>query len=151
MRNKEKEITNRAEIDKIIGESKVCRLALCDGDMPYIIPVNFGYKNDTIYIHCAPEGKKLDIIRKNPNICFEFDQCNEIIEKDKACNWSIKYKSVIGFGLASIVNDYDSKIYALKIIMSQYSEKQHTFSEDSVKKTAIIQILIKNLSGKQSG
>jgi len=151
MRKKEQEITNRSEIDGIIRESKICRLALCDGDKPYIVPVNFGYKNNSLYIHSAPEGKKIDIIKKNPNICFEFDLLHEIVEADKACNWSIRYKSVIGYGLAYLVENNEDKIDALKILMNQYSEKPFTFSENSVKKTAIIKIFINNLYGKKSG
>ena len=62
MRRKDKEIKDKKEIESIIKRAKVCRIALSDNNMPYIIPVNYGYKNNCIYIHSASEGKKIDII-----------------------------------------------------------------------------------------
>lgn len=151
MRKKEQEITDRSEIDSIIRRSKICRLGLCDVDKPYIIPVNFGYINNTLFVHSATEGKKIDIIRNNPNVCFEFDLEPELLEADKACNWSIKYKSVIGFGKAYLIEDQEEKIHGLNVLMSQYSNKSFNFSKEPVSKTAIIRIEIESMTGKQSG
>ena len=64
MRRKEKEITTRAVIDAIIRQARVCRLALSEDNQPYVVPLCFGYENDTLYFHCAPKGRKLDIIMK---------------------------------------------------------------------------------------
>ena len=97
MRKKENEITERSEIDEVINKCEICRLGLSDENKPYVVPMNFGYKNNRLYFHCAKEGRKLDIIRKNPEVCFEFDLVPEILKAEKACNWGIKYKSVIGF------------------------------------------------------
>lgn len=73
MRRKEKEINNITEIERIINESPVCRIALSDNGLPYMIPVCFGYSNRHLYFHSANAGKKIDILKKNNNICFEFD------------------------------------------------------------------------------
>ncbi|MFC2118617.1 pyridoxamine 5'-phosphate oxidase family protein [Bacteroidota bacterium] len=150
MRKKENEITDRSEIDKIIKNSDICRMGLSDENKPYIVPMNFGYKNNCLYFHCAKEGKKIDIIRKNPYVCFEFDLVPEIIKAEKACNWGIKYKSVIGFGKAFLVKDLEEKENALRIIMSQYTEKKSEFSGESVEKTGIIIVEIESITGKQS-
>lgn len=73
MRRKEKEITEQSAIEAVIHKSLVCRLGLSDGNIPYIVPVCFGYQGRTIYTHGSLKGKKNDILLKNQNICFEFD------------------------------------------------------------------------------
>jgi len=151
MRKKEQEITSRSEINDIIAKCEICRIALSDNDMPYIVPVNFGINGNDLYIHCATEGRKIDIIKKNPNVCVEFDINSKIAEAEKACNWSIKYKSVIAIGKACIIDNFDEKIIALNILMSQYSDENFTFNEDSVNRTAIIKISLSEITGKQSG
>lgn len=66
MRRKEREITDRAVMEEIIQGTEVCRMGLCDGGTPYVVPMNFGYQDGKVYMHSAVEGRKLDTIRKNP-------------------------------------------------------------------------------------
>ncbi len=99
MRRTDKEVASRKEIDEIIRGSHVCRIGLAMDNMPYIVPVSFGYDGTSIYIHTAIEGKKVDYIKTNNNVCFEFER-NVILNKDpdKACKWTFSYQSVIGWG-----------------------------------------------------
>jgi len=151
MRRSDREITDRNDIEDIIKKSSVCRLAMADGNRPYIIPLNFGYRDNVLYFHSARDGKKIDILRKNPQICFEFDIGHELITAEKSCDWGMKYKSVIGFGTASLVEDMDQRHEALAIIMRQYSTANHEFDEATVNKTAIIKVEIEMMTGKKKG
>lgn len=151
MRRKEKEITDRAIIESIILRSSVCRLAFSEDDRPYIIPLCFGYKDNILYFHSACEGKKLDILRKNNNVCFEFDIDHEIVGAEDACKWGMKFRSVIGFGKASFIDDLKSKRRALDIIMQHYSGRSFVYAEVAVKNTAIIKVKIERMTGKKSG
>jgi len=150
MRRSEKEITDKSAIEAIINASLVCRLALSDGDQPYIVPLSFGYQDRTLYFHSALEGKKIDILRKNNRICFEFDVNTEIIEAEKACKWGMKYQSVIGFGKAVLVENIKEKQRALNIIFSHYSDRNSQFPDKAIKKIAIIKIEIESMTGKHS-
>ena len=150
MRRKEKEITEASAIEAIIKKSLVCRLALSDGNFPYIVPLCFGYRDKVLYFHGSLKGKKIDIIRKNQNICFEFDINTEIVKAEDACHWSMKYKSVIGFGKAVLLEDLDEKRKALNIIMSQYSNRTFQFDDATLKGTVVIKIEIESMTGKQS-
>ena len=150
MRRKDKEIAERAEMESIIRESTICRLALADNEQPYIVPLSFGYKDNALYFHSAAEGKKIDILRKNKNVCFEFDVGSEIKTGKTACEWGMKYRSVIGFGNASFLEDPDSKQAALDIIMQQYSDGSFAYSEKILKKTLVIKVEITHMTGKQS-
>jgi uncharacterized protein len=151
MRKTEREIKDIAAIKDILKRAYVCRLALCDDNHPYIVPLCFGYKDDALFIHCAREGKKLEIIRKNNNVCFEVDTDHEIIKAEQACKWSFKYKSIIGFGKAVLVEDIEGKRRALDIIMHQFSADTFDYPEETINRTAIIKIEIESMSGKQSG
>ncbi len=150
MRRKDQEITNRKDIESIIRKSLVCRLAMMDEHEPYIVPLSFGYRDNTLYFHSAKKGKKLDVLKKNNLVCCEFDIDLKIGKADKACKWGIEYKSVIGFGKASFIKDLKSKRKALDIIMEHYSDKSFTYSETDLKKVAIIKVELQNVTGKQS-
>ena len=151
MRRKEKEISDKTIMESIILRSSVCRLALSEDGRPYIVPLCFGYKDNTLYFHSAREGKKLDILRKNKRVCFEFDIDHEIVEADDACGWGMKYQSVIGFGKGSIIDDLEKKRKALDIIMQHYSRSSYEFPDSKVKKTVIIKVEIEHMTGKKSG
>jgi len=151
MRRKEKEIVQESDIEAIIRNARICRLGLSDGEQPYIVPLCFGYHSRTLYFHGALEGRKLDIIRKNQRVCFEIDVQAEILEAEEACEWGMKYQSVIGFGRAAILQDPHDKRRAIEIIMSQYSDRQFRLPDTAIQRTAVIKVEIESMTGKQSG
>ena len=151
MRRSDKEITDKSAIEAIIRESLVCRVALSDGAHPYVVPLCFGYQDNALYFHAAPEGRKIDMIRGNSSVCFEFDANTEIVTGEMACNWGMRYQSVIGFGKAILVDSMEEKRKALDIIMSQYSSQAFSFPEDVVRHVAVIKVEIESITGKQSG
>jgi uncharacterized protein len=152
MRKTEREIKDREEIESIINQAQVCRVGLSDGNIPYIVPMNFGYQGSCLYFHCATEGKKLDIIRLNNNICFEIDIDDQTVKAaERVCKWSTKYRSVIGFGKAFIIDNWQEKATALNIITQHYGANHHDFSEKEVEKLSIIKVEISNMTGKNAG
>ncbi len=151
MRWKDREISDESGIKAIINKAVVCRLGIVNGNTPYIVPLCFGYHDNTLYFHSALKGLKIDCISNNPNVCFEFDLFVEANESENACDWGMKYQSVIGFGKAKFIEDSDEKRNALGIIMAQYSDKQFEFPENKVKATAVIKVEIGSMTGKQSG
>ena len=74
MRRTDKEITDREAIDGIIGGCQVLRLGLAQDDVPYIVPLSFGYDGSAFYFHTALAGRKLEMIGANPRVCFELEQ-----------------------------------------------------------------------------
>ena len=150
MRRKDREITDKKAIEDIILRSKICKLAMCDGNMPYIVPLCFGFKDNTLYFHSALQGKKIDILKKNPNVCFEFEIFTQIIKSSAACRWGIKYRSVIGFGETSFITGEELKQQAFDTIMSQYADESFEYEESLLKSSVIIKVDIKSMTGKQS-
>lgn len=150
MRKKEREIQDRRAMDSIIERAEVCRMALADGDQPYMVTLNFGYENDALYFHCALEGRKIDIIRRNSKACVSFDADTEMVTKEKACGWTMRYKSVVGFGRASLIEGHEAKKEALAVIMRHYSDRAFTFEDATVRKTMVIKVELEHLTGKES-
>ncbi|HIP39053.1 MAG TPA: pyridoxamine 5'-phosphate oxidase family protein [Desulfocapsa sulfexigens] len=150
MRRKEKEILDKDVLREIIYSSRVCRLGLSDGIYPYIVPLCFGYQDNTLYFHSAQEGKKIELLKKNPNICFEFDQNSSVVRAEKPCSWGMKYQSIIGYGKAEFVETRKEKQQALNIIMRQYSSNQHEFPDSVIDKTTVFKIKIIGMTGKQA-
>jgi len=151
MRREDKEITYPPYIETIIARAIVCRLALSDDGQPYVVPLCYGYKDNTLYLHTAREGRKLDILRKNDRVCIEIDIDCEVVQSDDPCNWSVKYRSVIGFGRASFIVDEEEKQTALNIITSHYGGEPHAYDAGNVRRTTVIKVALESLTGKHSG
>ena len=151
MRRKDQEITDKKDIEEIVRKATVCRIGLSAEGEPYVFPVNYGYREGCLYFHSAHQGQKIDMMKKNPHVCFQMDTDTEIIPSEKACDWSIKYRSVIGFGKAALLNTLEEKRQALRTIMSHYSDREYTFAEESLASVCIVCIHIEKMTGKKSG
>ena len=150
MRKGEREIRDQAEILAIMNEALVCRLGLSDEGSPYVVPMNFGLGEKCLYLHCAGEGRKLDILRRNDRVCFEMDLLREIKRSPTACGWGACYKSVIGFGRAVLVENPSEKGAALDRIMEHYgAPAPFSYEDDILAKTAVIRIDIDSITGKR--
>jgi len=151
MRKKEKEISERAEIDQIISNSAVCRLAFAKDNTPYIVPVSFGYDGINLYIHTATVGKKIEFINVNNLVCFEFDtDVKTITHETIGCKWTTTYRSVIGNGKIYEITDERKMINALNKIMLHYSNKEWEFTNKMLKNVRIWKIEIEEITGKKS-
>jgi hypothetical protein len=150
LRRKEKEITDRNEIEAIIRKSQVCRLGLSDEGLAYIVPLCFGYDGNNLYFHSAGQGRKIEILKRNNRVCFEFDIDTRIHSGKTACDWGMQYRSVIGYGTAGLIEEPNEKRQALDIIMGQYANGAFDYSDKALKKTLIIKVDIRHMTGKKS-
>jgi len=152
MRKANQEITDKSILEEILTDTKICRLAMIDNGLPYILPFNFGYSENCIYIHSAPAGKKIDLLRENPLVCFEVEQKAEIIEDEIACKWSTLYRSVVGYGNVEIASDFEEKKRGLEIIMARHGFKgKMEFDTKEIECIVVLKLSISTMTGKQSG
>ena len=138
------------QLEDIIKRCHICHVGMVDFDRPYVLAFNFGYEDQTIWLHCAHEGKKLDILKRNPNVCVEFDTDHKMFARNEevACSWRQAYRSVIVEGQAVFVNDYEEKIKGLNILMKHYSDKDFQYSKPAVDNIQIIKIPVASISGR---
>ena len=151
MRRTDKEIKDRAEIEDILNRGQVCHLGLIDNGLPYVVPVNYGYRDGCLYVHSAREGRKIDILRRNNAVSFSIYIDNSLVQSDVACNWGMSYRSVMGTGTAVLVDSREEKEQALRIIMKHYAGPIAAFETTRLDNVRIIKIRINSLTAKKSG
>ena len=149
MRRKDREITDRKEIDEIINKADVLHLAMADGNIPYVVPLSFGYDGKNLYFHCANEGLKLNFIKKNPNVCFDLVGKVKYDNIMTSCDAGTVFQSVIGRGKCEILSDPEEKRKGLDILVFQYTKSKLEFPEKAVQNTTIVKITITELKGKK--
>lgn len=150
MRRAEKEVRERDEIEGIIGRATVCRLAMVDDGRPYVVPLNFGYRDGVLYFHSARQGRKVDILRRGGEVCFELDTPLGLRRNPDSCEWGMRYESVIGYGVPRFIDDPEEKVQALCCIMAQYDDGEHAFPEAVLERTAVFVLPIDSLTAKRS-
>ena len=82
------------EIEKLLTKEVVGRIGYSDGHMVYVVPISYAYDGEYIYCH-THEGLKVDIMRKNPRVCFEVDHLQNM------ANW----QSVLAHGMFEELKD----------------------------------------------
>lgn len=152
MRRKDREVTDNEKIADIFAKCKVIRIAMNDGEAPYIVPLNFGYEKagdgEYLYFHCANEGKKLDLIKACPKICFEADCDHGLIGGEKACEYGYTFSSIIGKGTAEILTKPCDKIHGLKVLMRHQTGQDFEIDEKMSRSVTVCRIIINEKSCK---
>ena len=154
MRRKDREVTDFVKIENIISRCTCCRIGFCDEEEVYIVPLSFGYqvKGDTFvfYFHGAKEGRKIDLIKKNPVVGFEMDTNYALNEADLACGYSARFQSVIGNGVVSIVSETKEKELGLSLLMEHYTGKQNwDFDENMFQVATVFKLEVTRMSCKE--
>ena len=147
MRRAEKEITDRAALEDILRRGQVCRLAMCEGGVPYVVPLNYGYADGCFVFHCATEGHKLDVLLANPQVCFEVSADTALVRT--AHSWSMDYECVIGWGEVEFVEGDAAKRAALDVLVRHYAEPWD-YPADTVARTCVLRLRIQRMTGKRS-
>jgi nitroimidazol reductase NimA-like FMN-containing flavoprotein (pyridoxamine 5'-phosphate oxidase superfamily) len=146
-------IENREEINKLIRTCKTCFLAMSENDRPYVLPMNFALDGDAVILHSAQSGRMWETLQKNPNVCINWTQGEELAWQDErvGCSYRVKSKSAIVEGSVEIVDDYDEKVRCLDLLMAQYSDRDFKFNSPAVKNVGVMKVHIEKISAKEFG
>ena len=150
MRRADREVTDRQELEAIIRAAPYGTLALCWDGAPYAVPLSCGYDGVCVYFHCATEGLKLDILRRNPRVSLCFVSRCEVAVSNPACASSTRYASVLIAGTARFVEDAAAKARALDAIMAQHgAEGAQVYDERALARTLLVAVDIARMTGKR--
>ena len=156
MRRRDREITDQSHIDDIFNTCTYLHLGLVDDGMPYVVPMNYGVTKDEndghyiIYLHGANEGRKLDVIKSNPNCCVTLERNVQPFEGRIACQYGTTYESIMAYGKIQIVDDVVEKEKAMRILMhTQTGRDDFEFDERLLSIVTAYRIDIHELSAKQ--
>lgn len=152
MRRKEREIGDFSELMEIVEACKVCRIAMTDQDGLYIVPMNFGcHCRDgrlTLFFHSAKEGRKIDALRANPNVCVEMDTGHQLKEAQSPCGHSFAFRSLVGWGKARFLTDIEEKKAALSALMKHQTGRDFHFTDAMTEGVAVFQVSLDTITGK---
>ena len=152
MTRREFEVKDPGVIRDILDGSKFLHLGLVDDGMPYVVPMNYGYKMEdgklTLYLHSAVKVYKLDVIAKNPTCCFEMDWGVEPFEGKIPCQYGITYYSLMGRGKAVLVEDVKEKEAAMTLLMKAQTGKDFEFNERLVSIVSVLRIDVSEYTAK---
>ncbi len=150
MRRKEKEITDPAELRRILHGTRVCRLAMSDGDRPYLVPLTFALDGDDVILHSAKMGRKIEILRRNPAVCFEVEEGVEVAPAATACDFGMRFRTVIGHGVVEFVEDRAERTRLLTLFGPRYGAPDRPLPEAEIQRTCVLRVRIRELTGKRS-
>ena len=153
MRRKDRALSCE-EAFEVLKRCEDCRLAFSDEPAPYLVPMNFGVAEEAgetvLYFHCAPAGRKLLLLEKNPRVCFEADRPLSLIRAEQACGWGMAFESVIGEGILERLTELEKKRRGLTALMHHYAgEEEFTFPDAMVEHTVVLRLTIDSISGKR--
>ncbi len=132
---KNRMLTNQQEIIETADKCDVCYVGMVDqNNRPYVVPMNFGLHDGDVYFHSAQNGRKIDMLKQNPEVCITFSTDHVLRWQNEgvACSYSMKYRSIRAYGKVEFIDDFDKKIEVLNIIMRKYTGKDFTYNAPAV-------------------
>jgi nitroimidazol reductase NimA-like FMN-containing flavoprotein (pyridoxamine 5'-phosphate oxidase superfamily) len=152
MRRQDKDMKDPSLVRATLEEAQVCRIAMVDGDQPYLLPFSFVVEEDNLYVHSAAHGRKLEVLRKNPNVCFEVDLDAAVVPAKASCDVGVRFRSVVGFGAVTFVEEPAEKVRILRLFIRKYTPKGSLdMPEHELQKTVVWRVAMERMTGKRSG
>ena len=147
-------IVEKEKIEDILKSEKICFVGFSDENgIPYVLPMNYGYENDTIYLHSAPEGKALEILAHNRNVCITFCTQPKLIwqHPEVACSYRMQCASIVCNGKVVFEEEFEEKVRIMNIIMRQYINKDFEYSDPAINNVKIWKVEVDTIAAKEFG
>ena len=147
------QVLTSEEIKMILNSSEWGVLSTSNDNFPYGVPVNYVYieEDNALYIHGGKEGKKLNNIANNPNVSFVIVPFAKLTPE----RFTMKFESVIVYGMAEMVQDEEEKVNYMyeicKKLSPEMTEKRGRMVCVQMPAVRIIKIAISEISGKKNG
>ena len=157
MKRNDREVTDWDEIMGIVQRCELCHIAFHGEEYPYVVPLNFGFETRNkqlfLYFHGAPEGRKHELLRKNPKVAFVMEHTQGISgpENGIACRCSAFYESVMGEGTLEYIHG-EEKVAALRCLMHHHATDSSAslhFDPAILQKTAVLCLAVRSLTAKR--
>ena len=137
-----------AQTEDVLRRGEYGTLAMTDGDgHPYAVSLSYVYSGGHIYFHCAPDGHKLDCIRRDPRVCFSVATDTQLRPEEL----TTAYSSAIVFGTAEEVYGSE-KQDALRRLTEKYAPEYMDVGEKCIARrdsaTIVVRITVRRMTGK---
>ena len=153
MRRKDREVTDLGEIRAILGRARVLHLGLNAEEEPYVVPMHYGFTLEggrlTLYTHCAKEGRKLELLRRDARVFVEIDTDEALLPAALPCAWGASYACVMGRGRAAEVEDAEEKAAALRLLMRTQTGRDFEISPAMAGAVCVLRIDVESFTAKR--
>ncbi len=159
MRRSDREIKDFEKIIEVMKRCEICHVAFhSDGEYPYVVPMNFGMEQKngevTLFFHGAAEGRKHDLLKKNPKVSFVMEDAHEIVTGPQVgpCECTMEFECVMGTGVMDYVPE-EEKVRALSTLLTQYQVEEgkgdYHFHNEVVPRVAVLRLKVNSLTAKR--
>ena len=154
MRRIDRVVTDDLQIRDIIERAKIVHVGMIDDERPYVVPMQYGATfaggQLTLYLHCAQEGRKVDILKKNPRVFIELETDIALISGGEVpCKYGSAYASVMGDGTAVFVEDIKEKIFGLRMLMKTQTGRDFEITAQQAAGVAVFRFDAESYSVKE--
>jgi nitroimidazol reductase NimA-like FMN-containing flavoprotein (pyridoxamine 5'-phosphate oxidase superfamily) len=157
--NKVRQLREYAVYDKdkvhgILDSALVASVGFVQDGQAVVVPMIIGREGETIFLHGARKARIIRLLEETQQVCINATHVDGVVFARSAFNSSLNYRSVTVFGTAHLVEDYDDKVHAMRVISEQvmpgrWSELRDPL-EKEVKMTGVIAVKIESASAKIS-
>lgn len=140
-------VHNNAACEAVLDGTHHGTLVMCHDSEPYAVPINHAFVDGKFYFHCALRGRKLDMIRQNPNVVYVVSKHHSRpgeTPEDGRCHGH--WESLLAYGTACIIEDLDGKADAFRAFMSCYGRPDYEMSEQARTETSAIVIDVTSMT-----
>jgi nitroimidazol reductase NimA-like FMN-containing flavoprotein (pyridoxamine 5'-phosphate oxidase superfamily) len=143
-------IESKQEMEALLRQETLGYLGLAAGGQPYVVPLNYAYVEGKILFHCALEGKKLDDIRANPQVCFAIGHMTGRVREHAGQNpCHLDSDSVICYGRARIVETAKERKALLDLFNRRYNPDAEPISQERAENCGAVEITIEEMTGRR--
>ncbi len=153
MRRRDRQIKDVNKITAVLDACRTASVAMIDGDMPYVIPLSYGYEMEEnsliLYFHCAREGRKIEVLKRNNKVCFTVFCEGQPLFAETPCQSGYYFSSVVGSGTVEFIENSAEKRHALRRMFAHQSGKEIEFTDAQADSVCVFRILSEDYTGKQ--
>lgn len=149
---REKAAYDRDSVHGILDSGLLAHVAFVEDGDPVVVPMLYGREDETIYLHGARKARIIRLLHSTATACMNVTHVDGLIFARSAFNSSMRYRSVTVFGSARLLEDYDEKLHALRVITERTMPGRWVELRDplekEVKMTGVIELCIESASAK---
>jgi hypothetical protein len=150
----EKAVYDRQAVHAILDGALICHVGFVQDGAPVVVPMIYAREDETIYLHGARKARVIRLLESTDRICLNATHIDGLVLARSAFNSSMNYRSTTVFGQPTLVESYDDKLHAMRLISERlmpgrWNELREPL-EREVKMTGVIALKIESASSKVS-
>jgi uncharacterized protein len=144
---------DKQQMEELLRAECVGHIAMCAEGELYLVPLNYAYAEGKVLFHCSLQGKKLDMIRANPQVCFEISRQHGDPVEHGPDGCDAPFESVICWGTARVVDDVVERRGILDVFQARYVKADGSvrppITEERAQGCGAVEITVTRMTGRR--